>query len=86
MIFFIVEECVIDGTVVRSYAKSIDKARHALEIGVNSLGIFNEKYGKYPYPSLSIVQTEFNGGMEYPNLVMISTDLYRILEYLIIII
>lgn len=37
---------------------------------------FNQKIGKYPYNQLSIVKTNFvHGGMEYPNIVLISDDL-----------
>ncbi len=37
---------------------------------------FNKKYGKYPYSTLSVVEANFvHGGMEYPNLVLISDDL-----------
>ena len=36
----------------------------------------NKTYGKYPYKNLSIVEANFvHGGMEYPNLVLISDDL-----------
>ncbi|MBQ9785861.1 MAG: M1 family metallopeptidase, partial [Clostridia bacterium] len=36
----------------------------------------NKKYGKYPYKTLSVAEANFvHGGMEYPNLVLISDDL-----------
>lgn len=36
----------------------------------------NTKYGKYPYDVLSVCEANFvHGGMEYPNLVLISDDL-----------
>lgn len=36
----------------------------------------NAKYGKYPYGMLSVCEANFvHGGMEYPNLVLISDDL-----------
>lgn len=36
----------------------------------------NEKYGEYPYKTLSVAESNFvHGGMEYPNLVLISDDL-----------
>ena len=41
-----------------------------------SLNLFSQKFGDYPYPNYSVVQTEFiQGGMEFPALVMISDDL-----------
>lgn len=36
----------------------------------------NKAYGEYPYKTLSVVESNFvHGGMEYPNLVLISDDL-----------
>ena len=36
----------------------------------------NKKYGKYPYKNLSVVEANFvHGGMEYPNIVLISDSL-----------
>ena len=44
-----------------------------LELSKKALAFFSEKFGKYPYSQLSVVQNDFvYGGMEYPNLVMIS--------------
>lgn len=37
---------------------------------------YNDLFGKYPYKTLNVVKANFvHGGMEYPNLVMISDDL-----------
>ncbi len=49
----------------------------ALEWGVRALTHFSEHFGMYPYPEYRIVETYgWFGGMEYPNLVMISSSLY----------
>ncbi len=49
----------------------------ALEWGVKALTHFSEHFGMYPYPEYRIVETYgWFGGMEYPNLVMISSSLY----------
>lgn len=78
---FKVIEKNVDGTIVKSYYYSKDSKRgkEALEIGANSIKIFNEKYGKYPYPSYSVVETVFPSGMEYPGLVYISDNYYNTL-------
>lgn len=48
----------------------------AMEYAKKSMTLFEEKFGKYPYPTYAVVQTEFvQGGMEFPGLVMISADL-----------
>ncbi len=73
---FRVEEVMVEGTLVRSYAGSRVKAKKIAEIGADAIRIFNEKYGKYPYPTCSIVQSDIGGGMEYPNLVMIESNDY----------
>jgi len=76
---FKVAEQKVDGTVVKSYYYKEDERRgkEALEIGVNSIKIFNEKFGKYPYPTYSVVETVFPSGMEYPGLVYISDAYYK---------
>lgn len=48
----------------------------AIDSAVKSIKLFTEKFGEYPYPTYSIVQTKFlQGGMEFPALVMISDSL-----------
>lgn len=75
----------IDGIDVNYYYTSDENAEFSLECAVNSIKIFNEYFGKYPYRSYNVVDTDFvYGGMEYPNLVFISsklTDIQR--EYTI---
>ncbi|MCI9518923.1 MAG: M1 family metallopeptidase [Clostridia bacterium] len=45
----------------------------SLKAAADALTTFNDKFGKYPYPTYSVVQTSFlQGGMEYPNLSLIS--------------
>ena len=49
---------------------------------VDALKTFSDKFGEYPYESMSSVETQFlQGGMEYPGLAMISDalapDIYR---------
>ncbi|HYE82622.1 MAG TPA: M1 family aminopeptidase [Clostridia bacterium] len=73
---FRVEEAMVNGTIVRSYAASSRKAEKVLEYGTEAIRIFNKSYGKYPYPVCSIVQSDIGGGMEYPNLVMIESNEY----------
>lgn len=63
---------------VRSYSINGIKGDLALQYGVDSLEIFNDIFGGYPYNQLSIVASDFFiGGMEYPNLVMIGQHLYE---------
>ncbi|MCC5909559.1 MAG: M1 family metallopeptidase [Clostridiaceae bacterium] len=78
---FQVREAVLGDTKVISYAIGDIKGEKALQYGLDSLKIFNNLFGEYPYNQLSIVATDFFvGGMEYPNVVMISQDLYEMKE------
>ena len=74
----------VKGIKVNVYYSS-DHAKYAaslLESGVDSLELFSEKFGKYPWPELDIVTMEgWFGGMEYPQLVMISLAGDRPLEW-----
>lgn len=76
---FKVSEKTVDGTIVKSYYYKTDEKRgkDALDTGVKSIKVFNEKFGKYPYPVYSVVETVFPSGMEYPGLVYISENYYK---------
>lgn len=73
---FKVQEAMVNGTIIKSYASSSTKAKKVLEISADAIRLFNKKYGKYPYPTCSIVQSDIGGGMEYPSLVMIESNDY----------
>ena len=48
----------------------------ALNAAVQAASFFAEKFGAYPYPAFSVVQTHFiQGGMEFPGLAMVSDAL-----------
>lgn len=52
-------------------------AQNALDIAVNSLKSFNERFGTYPHTELDLVSTPMQAlGMEYPGITAISTMLY----------
>jgi len=65
-------------TLVKSYYYQghEKKGKEALEYGKSSIEIFNDSFGKYPYPTFSVVETEFPSGMEYPGLVYINKTYY----------
>ena len=63
----------IDDTVVNYYYYKNQYPAECLTAGIKSISTFNSLFGKYPYPVINIVETNFvHGGMEYPNMVMIS--------------
>ena len=62
---------------MRSYAVDETYGREALSYAKDSISFYNNTFGKYPYPQISVVGSEyFGGGMEYPNLVLIAGNLY----------
>ncbi len=65
------------GDVAINYFYFNDKnAKQNLQVGVDAINTFSKTFGQYPYDSLCIVQTDFlYGGMEYPNLVYIASNL-----------
>jgi hypothetical protein len=68
-----------NGVVVNSYYYEGDEASGhlALETAVNSLVVFSDLFGPYPYAELDVVQTPNRlGGMEYPGLVVVQDTLY----------
>jgi len=75
---FLTAEDRVGNTLIKSYYYKghEKKGKEALEYGKRSIEIFNESFGEYPYPTYSIVETEFPSGMEYPGLVYINTRYY----------
>ena len=72
---FQVSEANIEGVNVMYYYYNDENADKSLQASVDSVVTFSESFGKYPYSTLSVVQTNFvHGGMEYPNLVYISDE------------
>jgi hypothetical protein len=70
-----------EGITLRSYAPENlnDGSRAALETAIDSLELFGEKYTDYPYTELDIVATPtLAGGIEYPGLIVLNWNLYRI--------
>ena len=66
------------GITIKSYYFDRETGRKVLEYAQDAMAIFNECFGKYPYKTYSVVAADFFvGGMEYPNLVLISKELYN---------
>lgn len=67
---------VSTGAEISYYYYADENPLQSLEYAVKSFSTFCDKFGDYPYPVYSVVQTEFiQGGMEFPGLVMISDNL-----------
>ncbi len=73
--FECVTEKVGDTEIIYYFYDDVSPEK-SLKYAVKSMGYFNSVFGEYPYPTYSVVQTEFiQGGMEFPALVMISDEL-----------
>lgn len=73
---FQVLEQKVNDTQIKYYYFNDANPEQSLHIACQSIQTFEKLFGDYPYPILSVVQANFlHGGMEYPQLVMISNEL-----------
>ena len=64
----------VGSTQVNYYYYADPDAETSLKTACGMLAYLNEKVGEYPYAQYSVAETEFcYGGMEYPNLAMITS-------------
>jgi len=78
---FTLQSMAVDGTKVTSYTLPGNKAagKLALSIASESLGIFNEQFGPYPYTELDVVDApmRYASGVEFPGIILIRDSLYE---------
>lgn len=84
---FNVIEKTYENTTIEYYFYNDENSEKHLEVATSALKTFCDLFGEYPYTKLSVVKNSFCfGGMEYPNLVMISdavTD-EQMIDYVIV--
>lgn len=68
-----------DGIELKYYFLNNDTERinKAMETLENSIIIFNQKFGEYPYSSLTLVESYFPTGMEYPGFILIPDSYFK---------
>ena len=77
------------GVLINTYNLNSDLSEYTTEVAKDSIKIFSNLFGEYPYDTYSVVASDFYiGGMEYPTLVMIDQSIYKdnkkfLLEYII---
>ena len=77
----------VNHTQIEYYYISDNTPSKSLQAGVDAIKTFSRLFGDYPYETFSIVECDFvYGGMEYPNLVMISSEIDNQDDYLNVII
>ncbi len=76
---FKIREIEAEDTLIKLYSleTDVEVEKFSLEVGKDSIEIFNRIFGKYPYGQYSIVMTEFPTGMEYPGLVFIGKEFFQ---------
>ena len=63
-------------TTVSYYSYNDENKQKSLQVCLNAISTYNNLFGEYPYPEIKIVEANFvHGGMEYPNIVLISDDI-----------
>ncbi len=72
-------DAVAGGAQIRSYYyPGYDyQAASILNAAVREIGLFEVKFGPFPYGSLNIVQADLNDGQEYDGLVFLATKFYN---------
>ncbi len=74
-------------TTINYYYYDDENPSAALKAGVDAIKTFSNLFGEYPYKTFNIVKTNFiYGGMEYPNLILISDDVVDSADYLNVIV
>lgn len=69
---------VVNGVAVNYFYLNDAEPSASMDCAVDSLKTFSRLFTKYPYRQLTVVQTDFlHGGMEYGELVYISTDILK---------
>ena len=84
---FEVVEKQIDHTIIQYYYFNDTSPNKSLQAGIDAIKTFSKLFGEYPYETYTIVENDFvYGGMEYPNLVMISSNIENKDDYLNVIV
>ncbi len=84
---FEIKSTKADDVTIEYYYFDDANADQSLRAGADAIKTFSNLFGDYPYSTFSIVKTDFiYGGMEYPNLVMISADIENQDDYMNVII
>ena len=75
---FQVDESAVGSVKIRSYYFAGDEnaSKGVVWMATQSLGLYEAKFGPYPYASLSIVETDVADGQEYDGLVFLAAKFY----------
>ncbi|MBQ8430343.1 MAG: M1 family metallopeptidase [Clostridia bacterium] len=84
---FNVASKTVDGIEFKYYYTADENFEKSLQCGIDAISTFSDLFYKYPYKTYSVVQADFcYGGMEYPNLSIISNSVTNLDDYLNVIV
>jgi hypothetical protein len=72
-----VELYSFNDAIVQSEQGTIDSPSYALAIASQSLALYEQLYGAYPYNRLVVIQADFPDGMELSGLVFVGGEYFR---------
>lgn len=74
----------VDGVTINSYYLPGHEtaAQLALDVSADSLQVYNQKFGAYPYPELDVIDAPMRNalGVEYPGIILVASSLYEMPE------
>ena len=75
---YLISETSVGAVVVRSYYFSWHQGagEGIFNEAWKAVGLFDAKFGPYPYPVMNVVETDVPDGQEYDGLVFLGADLY----------
>jgi hypothetical protein len=75
---FKMDDSAVGSAKIRSYyfAGHENAGGAVLWMATQSLGLYDAKFAPFPYPSISVVETDVPDGQEYNGLVFLSTEFY----------
>lgn len=63
--------------IISTASGAIDTPAFALDVAANSLSMYSDLFGAYPYERLALVQADFPDGMEFSGLVFVGGEYFR---------
>lgn len=81
--FKVVSQQIEDGVTVSSYYLGLENkpaGQAALDATVKAVQTYSELFGPYPHKTLSVVQGDFNDGMEFDGLYFLAKSFYNLYD------
>ena len=81
------KNAVCDDLTINYYYYNDEENEKTVDLIEQVMSFFEQNIGEYPYSQISVVETNFvHGGMEYPNMVLISDDITDYSTYQLVIV